>query len=117
VPDQSDIVSHGRRNTSLCSALLVKAGLKPSLATTTVKASERVIEGPLAWRTREGRGNDLFPALRKKRGNGLEFDYDDRKGFGACDRGRVIEDPLAWRTREGRGNDLFPAFGKSGVTV
>ena len=71
MPDQSDIVSHGRRNTSLCSALLVKAGLKPSLATTTVKASERVIEGPLAWRKRERRGNDLFSALRKKRGNGV----------------------------------------------
>jgi len=31
-------LSHGRRNTSLCSALLYESGLKPSLATTHAKA-------------------------------------------------------------------------------
>ena len=52
VSGQSDIVSHGRRNTSLCSALLIKEGLKPSLATTIAKASERVVADPLAWERR-----------------------------------------------------------------
>ena len=47
MPGQSDIVSHGQQNTSLCSALLYESGLKPSLATTTAKASDRVIADPL----------------------------------------------------------------------
>jgi hypothetical protein len=63
-----------------------ESGLKPSLATTIAKASERVIADPPARKTRgRATGDVLFPVLRKKRID-AEFGYDDRKGVGACDR-------------------------------
>ena len=83
MPGQSDIVSHGQQNTSLCSALLYESGLKPSLATTTAKASERVIADPLGQDDAgEGTRCGLFSALRKRR-----VDADWRQGVGPCDRG------------------------------
>ena len=47
---------------------LMKEGLKPSLATTHAKASERVIADSLSWEDARGRiaKHGLFPALRKK---------------------------------------------------
>ncbi|MHB8077183.1 hypothetical protein, partial [Desulfosporosinus fructosivorans] len=42
-------------------------GLKPSLATTNAKASERVSAAPLGWGRRRGTGDGLFPALLEKR--------------------------------------------------
>ena len=78
VPDQCDILVAGPAEHILVFRPAYESGLKPSLATTIAKASERVIADPPARKT-PGRATRhvLFPALRKKRS----------KGVGACDRG------------------------------
>ena len=86
-------------------------GLKPSLATTSAKASERVIADPPAWDAKE-RKTTCFPRCGKKRIND-EFDYDDHKGVG-----RVIADLPGWEdARKGmekrpvpRPSSPFPAW-------
>ena len=83
VPDQCDILVAWSAGNILVSRPADESGLKPSLATTIAKASERVIADPLGWGdAKEGR-DGLFPALREKRLK-AEFGYDDRKGVGAC---------------------------------
>ncbi|WP_461389061.1 hypothetical protein [Desulfosporosinus fructosivorans] len=49
IPGKSDIPVRCRRETSCFPSCFKQAGLKPSLATTTAKASERVIADPLGW--------------------------------------------------------------------
>ena len=64
--------------------LLMKAGLKPSLATTTAKASERVIAAPLAGV--DGGWNDVR-AVCVFDAKALLCKWDLREGVGACGRG------------------------------
>ena len=67
VPDQCDILVAWSAGNILVSRPADESGLKPSLATTIAKASERVIADPLGWGdAKEGR-DGLFPALREKR--------------------------------------------------
>ncbi|MDO0824883.1 hypothetical protein [Desulfosporosinus nitroreducens] len=57
-------VSHGRRKTSLFSALLDESGLKPSLATTHAEASLLVSATLLVFKDKKCRG-DMRYAARK----------------------------------------------------
>ncbi len=70
-----------------------ESGLKPSLATTTAEASERVIADPLAGNAK-GRdtGHGLFPALRKRRRGEPSL-----ATMTAEASERVIADPLGWK--------------------
>jgi len=52
IPDQSGVRAAWPAGNILFPALLYARGLKPSLATTTAKASERVIVAPLAGKAR-----------------------------------------------------------------
>jgi len=62
VPGQCNILVAGPAGNVLFPALLYESGLKPSLATTTAKVSERVVADPPGWE-RDGGYRDMFGGL------------------------------------------------------
>jgi len=110
VPGQCDILVAGPAEHILVFRPAYESGLKPSLATTIAKASERVIADPPAWKTlgrRQGEPRDTscFPRCGKS---------------GAKASERVIADSPARKTlgrRQGEPRDTscFPRCGKNGA--
>ena len=80
VPDQCDILVAWPAGNILVSRPADESGLKPSLATTIAKASERVIANPLGWGdAKEGRGRRPVSRVAGKAGL-AGFGYDLGKG-------------------------------------
>ena len=80
-------LSQGRRETSCSLPGFRKEGLKPSLATTTPKASRRVIAVPLGLEPVKFVLGQvlLFSTWLYKSGSKAEFAYDDPEGFSQYD--------------------------------
>ncbi|HEY8875615.1 MAG TPA: hypothetical protein VIM32_03045 [Desulfosporosinus sp.] len=87
VPGKSDIRVRLPAGNVLFPALPMKVGLKPSLATTTAKASERVIADLLGWDdARLAWETTCFPRHGKS-GVTMRLATKTSKGVRACDRG------------------------------
>ena len=121
VPGQCDILVAGPAEHILVFRPAYESGLKPSLATTIAKASERVIADSLAWKTLGRRQEDARKTPGRRQGEPRDTSCFPRCGkSGAKTSERVIADSPAWKTlgrRQGEPRDTscFPRCGKSGA--
>jgi hypothetical protein len=109
VPGQCDILVAWPAGNVLFPALLYESGLKPSLATTTAKASERVIADPPGLE----RGFTIRPVFRPALASGLKPSLATTIAKASE---RVIANPLGWGdAKEGRGRrPVSRVAGKAG---